>query len=278
MKAPCDMFIAGKGKRVKMSLILKRIFLVIRMRELLLGMTKGELKSRYRSAYFGFSWTLIQPLVMMITLYLVFSVVMKFNIRNYPVFLLAGLFPWTFTTSSLTSSSSSLWVFSDLVKKVYFPREVVVLSQILANGFNFAVSLVVLLVFMLFFPVKWSPWILLLPVVFLIHFSFTVGISLWGAALSVYFRDVQFLVNVSVLPWFYGTPIFYSMRMVPERFRLWLYLNPMTGIVEMYRSIFLEGVAPERVALVSSAVIAAVFFLSGAYLFGSREKNFADFV
>jgi len=242
-------------------------------------MTKGELKSRYRSAYFGFSWTLINPLIMMLTFYFLWKLgITRIDISNYPLFLLAGLFPWAFTTSSLSTGSSSLRIFANLIKKVYFPREAVPLSQVFANGFNFLVSLALLLILMLFFPVKWSPAIFFCPVILLVQFMFTVGIVLWGAMICVYFRDVQFLINAIILPWFFATPIFYPASLVPERFRNYLYINPMAGIIEMYRSVLLYGRMPEALAFESSLLIAAAFFVTGVYAFGAKEKNFADLV
>jgi len=261
--------------------VLERVRNLWARRDLLLAFARKELKVRYKRTYLGAAWAVVSPLVMMLVLYLVFTLVFKGtfrDIKNYPLHLIVALVPWTFTTVCIVGSVMSVSGNASLIKKVYFPREVLPLATILADLYHFILALVVLAFFLLIFHAPLTFYILLFPVVFLVQLIFVVGASLLVAAMNVYFHDVRYIVQASILPWFYLTPIFYPMTMVPEKYRLWLYLNPMAGVVSMYRSILVKGEMFPLPAFFSALVIGLVVLILGTVYFYRKERFFADFL
>ncbi|MFC1754924.1 ABC transporter permease [Thermoproteota archaeon] len=247
-------------------------------RELLISLSVKDFKVRYKSASLGFLWTILNPLFLMVVFSVVFSLITRIQIEKYPVFLLTGLIPWTFFTLSLSNATHSIIDNANLIKKVNFPRGVIPLSIILANLYNFLLSLSVLFVFLFFFKVNIGPQIMLLPFVILLQIIFLVGICLLTSSLNVVYRDVKFIVEAILVAWFYGTPIFYSLDMVPKKlYFIWI-LNPMTGIVSIYREILFYGRLPDLKLTCLTILIVTGIFLLGINVFKKNEPTFADLV
>jgi ABC-2 type transport system permease protein len=247
-------------------------------RELVMNLAKKDFKVRYKSATLGFLWALLNPLLLMAILSIVFSLIMKIQVEKYPVFLLTALIPWTCFSLSVTNSTTAITDNGNLIKKVFFPREIIPAAVNLANLFNFLLSLVVLFVFLLVFRVALTPTVFLLPFVILIQLTFTVGLSLITSCLHVYYRDVKYLMEALLVFWFYATPIFYPLSMVPERIMKIYMLNPMASIVTMYRNILLEGCFPDPAVLACGLGSSLVVLVIGFHVFRKLEPNFADVV
>lgn len=249
-----------------------------RYRELIYNLAVKDLKVRYKTPVLGFLWILLNPLLQMMVLSILFTFVVRIQVANYPVFILTALIPWAFFSHSLSTSTSSIVENAPLIKKVWFPREVIPVSVNLANLVNFLLSLAVLFAFLAFWGIKPTLVILLLPLVIACQLIFNIGMSLLTAALHTYYRDVRYLVDAMLMVWFYLTPIFYPITMVPERFLPIYMLNPMAGIVTLYRDVLLYGRLPDSSILLSTIVMALMALFFGILMFRKYEPSFADLV
>ncbi|MBO9394453.1 ABC transporter permease, partial [Caldilinea sp.] len=227
-------------------LIGKRIALLVHYRFLIYNLIVRDLKTRYRNSVLGFLWSLLNPLGMM----LVFTIISPLLFRdqtivNYPVFLLSGILPWNFFSASIMTGTNSVVASGHLIKKVYFPPEVLPIATILANLVNFLLALLVLFALIFIFGIPLTPWIWLLPVVILIQTTFTLGIVFFLSTLQVYYHDTLLIMDVVMLAWFFLTPVFYSASMLPTTYevfgvtlnvqRLMYILNPMASLINMHR-------------------------------------------
>lgn len=247
--------------------------------ELVYNLAKKDLKVRYKTASLGFLWAILNPLLMMIVLTVIFSIFLRIK-TDYPysVFILTGLIPWAFFNLSLSSCTNSIVDNSNLIKKVYFPREIIPVSIVLANLINFFLSIIILFLFLLSFKIKLTYFILFLPAIIVLQILFTVGISLLTSSLNVYYRDIRYIVEASLLMWFYATPVFYPVTMVPERMKPYYFLNPMAGIITSYRRILLEGQFPDFYLFIETSLITIAVLLIGYIVFKKIEPAFADLV
>lgn len=230
----------------------QRIITLYRFRELVYNLVQRELKARYKNSVLGFIWSLLNPLGMMVVFTIVFGVLMpNNNIPNYPIFLLCGLLPWNYFSASVMSGTNSIVANGNLVKKVYFHREVLPIATVLANLVNFLLALVVLFAAMIVLRMPLSPWLVLLPVVILIQTCFTLGIVFLLSTFQVFYRDTLIVLDVILLAWFFLTPVFYPISMLPTSYtilgitidvqRAMYILNPMASLINMYRDLLYWG-------------------------------------
>jgi len=224
----------------------------------------------------GFFWSLLNPLLMMLVLFFVFSVIFRIQIEHFPIFLLAGILPWHFFSIVFADSTKTIIDNANLIKKIYFPREVLIISIILSNLVNFLLSLIVLFAFLLLFHIEITFFILLLPLIILIQVFFLVGIGLISSALNVFYRDVTWIVNTLLLLWFYFTPIFYSTTMVPQRFLNLYMLNPMAALVTSYRDILLYGKPPNFIYLLITSLSSLILFFIGMKIYQRYSSVFTE--
>ncbi len=263
--------------------MIKKIKELYRRRELLINLAIQDLKARYKNAIIGFGWTLLSPLAMMIIFVLVFRLIFRIRIENYPVFLLSGLFPWIFFTGSVSEATTSIVARANLIKKTYFPREVIPISVTLAKLINFLLSLIILFAFILIYKIPFTVMILWLPILILIQLILAIGVSLIVSSLHVCYRDIRYLMEILLMFWFYATPIVYSLDMVREpllkRHLFSLYsLNPMVGVISSYHKILLYGERPDLVSLGLSLLISLIILIIGFLTFRKYERIFADMV
>jgi ABC-type polysaccharide/polyol phosphate export permease len=246
--------------------------------DLLYLLTFRELKLRYQDTIFGYLWSLVRPLLQGAVLYVVFSKIIRLEVKDYGLVLLAGLFSWTWFHTSLTLCVGSFASNGALIKKVYFPRFVLPFATVLNNGIQFGLSIPVLVILLLVagYVPSWT-WIIGIPYLVAVQGLLIMGLVLFVASLNVYFRDLEHLTEVFVgLIWFYLTPVIYPLAIVPERYQDWLLaLNPMASIVEGWRDLFLQNQVPGA-ALLPALVFAGGFALLGAFSFRSMQGGFAD--
>ena len=266
--------------------------------ELLFNMTRKELKVKYKRSVLGFLWSFVTPLIMLAVFSLVFYILSKNpNMSWFVVYLMSGLFPWLFFVNSLMQSVGSVVGNPGLVKKVYFPREVLPLGAIGANIFHFVMQMLILLTFLLIIGWHFSIYILYLPLVMLLEIVLTTGLALFISAANVYLRDVQHFTEVATMAWFWLCPIVYPIGQVMGKlggaFKLYL-CNPMTNIVEIYQYIIYNPHYYARMSYVtgqkkqpavvylsfwgiSGTIVLAVFLLVfGYHYFMRKERGFAE--
>ncbi len=246
-----------------------------------------NLKIRYKNSLLGFLWTLLNPLFMMLVFTVVFTIMLPNSaLPRFPLFVLCALLPWQFFSTSIMMSTSSILGNAHLVKKVYFPREVLPLSTVLANLVNFALALLVLFGMMVALRAPFTPWILLLPLVVLVQLIFTLGWAFFLSTATVFYRDVPMVMDVVMLAWFFLTPIFYPMSILPQSReifgmmvdvqRLAYILNPMASLVASYRVILYDGAPPAWDFFLRTAVTAMAFLLGGYLFFARLSRNIAE--
>jgi ABC-type polysaccharide/polyol phosphate export permease len=232
--------------------VLANLRQVFRYRALISSLVARELKARYRGSVLGFLWTFANPLLLLGIYTFVFTVVMPGSrggggggtrLEPYALFLLCGILPWTWFQTSLLESCTVLVAGGNLIRKVLFPAEILPIVTVLTGLVNFALSLVILAGFLLYYgrPVS-AGELVWLPVIVLVQLAFTLGLSLLVSSLTVHFRDLRDLVANLTTLWFWGTPIIYSLSQAPERFHPLLALNPLTHLMVAYQSVlFLDG-------------------------------------
>jgi lipopolysaccharide transport system permease protein len=249
-------------------------------RELLYFLTWREIKVRYKQTALGIGWAILQPLFAMLIFSLFFGRLGKLPSDGvpYPLFVFAGLVPWTFFSNALSNSSNSLVNSSHLISKIYFPRLALPLSSILSGLVDFGLAFCLLLVIMGYYRVAPSVNTLWLPLLVLLAAVTALGVGLWLSALNVEFRDIKHTLPFLTQMWMFATPIAYPSSMLPAKWRTLYGLNPMVGVVEGFRWALLgSGTRPGSMVLVSA--LAALFLLiSGAFYFRRMERTFADVV
>jgi homopolymeric O-antigen transport system permease protein len=272
--------------------VLQRLRDVAAYRELLRNLVVRDLKVRYRNSFFGFLWALGNPLLMMGVFTIVFTVLWPQDVAKFPVFILAGLLPWNFFSSSVMGSITSITGNAHIVKKVFFPREILPASLVLSNLVNFCLALVALFIVIILFQVKLTVWLLLLPLVIIVQAVFTLGVAFFLSAINVSYRDTEVIMDVVVLALFFLTPVFYPIERLPQSFvafgfdlpvqRLMYIWNPMASLIASYRSILYGsyiGGPPGPPGLdffLRTTATALVFFVAGYAFFAHRSRRFGE--
>lgn len=243
-------------------------------------MTVRHLRGQYKQSVLGYAWAFVNPLSQMIILSFVFSTIVRVPSGDagtpYPLFFFVGLIPWIFFSGALSAGTDSVVNASSLVTKVYFPREVLPTAAVLTKLVDLVFGIVILGMLMVYygeFPADTSYWF---PLLFAIHMIFALGLTLPLAALNLYFHDVRFLVGVALTLWFYLTPIIYPIDIVPDKYLILFDLNPNSLFINAYRRAILYGEDPGLEKVLLGALIAAVTFVVGYYLFKRMEPGFAD--
>ncbi len=248
-------------------------------RELLWVLVARDIKVRYKQTVLGAGWALIQPLATMLLFSLIFGRLAKIPSDGfpYPIFVFAGLLPWTFFANALSSSSNSLVGQQQLISKVYFPRLIIPLSSVGSGLIDFAISSIIMLALMIYFGVGATINLLAVPLLVLAVLFIALGVGTLLSALTVTYRDFRYIIPFMVQFWMFATPVVYPASMFPEKWQWVLYLNPMAGLIEAFRSAFL-GRAFDLGAIGISAVSALLFFIVGVFYFEKMERRFADII
>jgi len=272
----------GKG-----LIAVARLRELVQYRELVKNLVIRDLKVRYKNSVLGFLWSLLNPLMMMVIFTVVFTIMLPNNtIDRFPVFVLCALLPWNFFSSSVMTSIHSIVGNAHLIKKVYFPREVLPLSAVLANLVNFLLAMTVLFGMIFVFRTPLTVWALLLPVVVIIQLIFTLGLAFFLSTLNVFYRDTAAIMDVAMLAWFFLTPVFYPITILPhyrtlfgfalDIQRLAYILNPMASIIASYRVILYNGAPPAFDFLIRTAVTSLVLLSLGYFVFLRYSRVFAE--
>jgi lipopolysaccharide transport system permease protein len=263
-------------------------------RELIRNMVARDLKARYKNSILGYFWSLLNPLMTMLIFWLVFSVLLRNDIPMFPIFLLVGLLPWNFAVTSVSGGMRAIIDNSNLVKKVYFPREILPITVVLANLVNYLLALPVMLLVMagiqltVLHHLQFSWTFAFLPVILMIQIVFLFGVTLFLSTIAIFFRDTTHIIDIFIQLWIFLTPVFYSLEAVTQgnviAAKAVRWLNPMASLVDFYRDILygqpnnpiptpglpaLDGVFR---TLLTALVILAI----GAYVFHHNSGRFGE--
>lgn len=246
-------------------------------REMVISLVKRDLKSRYKGSVLGFLWMFLNPLLQLLVYTIVFSTIMKMGIEKFYLFLFVALVPWLFFSTCLSNGTTVVFAQQDMVRKIYFPREVLPLSFTLSQFVNMLLSFIVIFVVVAFSGVEVRTKALFcLPIVMLTEFVLSLGVTYLVSALNVYFRDLEHILGIVSMAWMYLTPILYSVEMVPKQYVQFFYLNPMTPITIAYRDILYYGQVPHLQLLAYAGVMGMVILVAGQLTFQKLQRGFAE--
>jgi len=251
-----------------------------RYRDLLWLWTAREIQVRYKQSVLGVAWAIVQPLALAGVFTLVFSLFVPVDTEGVPylIFAYVALLPWTFFSTSLGFGISSLVNNMNLVTKIYFPREILPLACIGAALIDFAIASSIFVGMLFIFDISLSIQALWVLPLLIMQIMLTIGITLIGSALLVFFRDVRFVIPLLLQIWMYATPVVYPVSQVPENLHPYYFLNPMAALIDGYRRALVMGVAPRTTALALCLGVSLFLLLLGYSLFKRLEPTYADLI
>jgi lipopolysaccharide transport system permease protein len=249
---------------------------IVEYRELIKILTISELKVKYQSSVLGFAWSLLNPLLMMLVLYLVFSNVFKAGQDQFALYLLIGIVSWRFLANWSSASMGAIVGKSSLVTKIYIPRQVLVISNVLSCFISSILEFLVLVPLLIILGAGLSYYILLFPAIHLIHFMIVYGISLILASLYVYYRDLNQIWEVLIQIGFFLSPIVYPLATVPPEYLKYYMLNPITALIQMYRDVLLYHRLPSLESTALTVAAGLILMAAGSLIFKRLERRFAE--
>lgn len=245
-------------------------------REMLYNLVKKNLRVRYKGSLLGFLWTFINPLLQLVVYSVVFTMILRVQVENYSIYLFVALIPWFFFSTAILDSTSCIISNKDLVKKIYFPRLIIPLSVATTAFMNMLFSMVIVLIALQFSSVGISIYVLFLPIIMMLQFVMVIGACFLFASFNVFFRDLEHILGIVLMSWFYLTPIIYTMDMVPERYMSLYLLNPMTPVIEAYRDVLYYKQIPQLDSLFSILGLSLVTLVIGYAVFQKLQRGFAE--
>lgn len=239
-------------------------------------MTRSDFKLRYHGSLLGVFWSFLRPMMLFAVLYVVFSVFIRFDIPHYPLYLLLGIILWNFFSEATTLSLTNLAGKAALIKKLPFPRSIIIVSATLTVFLTFLVNLVVFFIFFLFSSLPFSWTMLLAPVLIVELYLISLGTSLLISALYAKFKDIRYIWEVALQLIFWISPVIYSIEMVPQKFHFFVYLNPLTRVIQYSRESLLLGEVPNLDGMAALLLITTIIFIIGHLFFKGRAPYFAE--
>lgn len=257
--------------------MLKTIKELWNYRAMIESLVKRELRGKYAASFLGFLWTFMNPLLQLIVYTIVFSAIFHNNIDRFYLYLFIGLVPWMYFSAVFTEGANCVVNQSNLVKRIQFPRMVLPISFSTSRFIN--MLLVFIVIFLVIIVTGWgiNPVALLfLPIVFAVEYLLVTGIAMLVSCLTVYFRDLAYILGVISTLWMYATPLFYSPDIVPEAYRGYYNLNPMVSIITAFRDILYYKRIPALETLTLAIVLGLLILIIGTLLFNFLNRRFAE--
>lgn len=245
-------------------------------RELLKSNVKKEIRGKYKGSFLGVLWSFINPLLQVAVYAIVFPYIMRVQTDNYLIYLIIGIIPWTFFTTVINQGMITVRINAGIIKKVYFPREILPISVVLSGLVNFFISCIIIVLFCIFSGVGISWHIIIVPFVAILQFLFILGLVFALSAINVYIQDTEYIVQFVLNMAFYATPILYLPSVLPSLFQQILNLNPMTHILVAYRDAFMYHTLPGLKTMVILTIISVLVCFIGYKIFKKLEKKFAE--
>ena len=256
---------------------MKKITEIYQYRTMIASLIQRDLRGRYKGSALGFAWTFLNPLLQLMVYTIVFSAIMRAGIEDYYLFLFVALIPWIFFSASLTGGASCIWSQKELVKKIYFPREVLPIAHVTCQLVNMLLSFIVVFAALIVSGkgINFAVIPYLVPVI-LVEYLLALGIAFVSSSLTVYFRDLEHILGVVAMAWQFLSPVMYSVDMVPESWRTVFMINPMSSVITAYRDILYYQKAPHLNTLIVATGLGLVFLITGWCLFVKLEKHVAE--
>ena len=245
-------------------------------RELLKTSVKKEVRSKYKNSFLGVVWSFLNPLLQIMVYAVIFSLILKNKQEHYAVFLCAGIIPWTFFSIAINKSAFIIIENGNIIKKVYFPREIIPISVVTAETINFLISTIIILGFVIIGGIGINKFLFFYPIVLITQFLIILAFSFVVSGICVYFRDLQHFIGIILQLLFYAAPIVYSQDSIPSEYDWILKLNPMTYIINAYRDIFYYQKSIEVIPIISLIIIGIVACIIGYKFFNKLQKGFAE--
>lgn len=245
-------------------------------RELLKSSVKKDVGGKYKNSFLGVLWSFVNPLLQILVYAIVFPLIMRNNQPHYTLFLCSALIPWTFFSAAITRSSFTMIENGNIIKKVYFPREILPISVVTSEAVTFVISTIIIIAFAVFEGVGFSIYLLFYPLVLLVQYVLLIGISLIVSSITVFVRDLQHIIGVLMQLLFYATPIVYAASSIPENFSWILKFNPMTYMIDGYRCMFYSHTMPDVKALLMVLALGVIVCIVGYMIFNKLQKRFAE--
>lgn len=245
-------------------------------RELLKTNIKKDIGGKYKKSALGILWSFINPLLQIVVYAWVFQVILKSDIENYVVYLCCGIIPWQFFSSVVLRGAATIVDNGNIIKKVYFPREILPISVVSSECVNFCISTIIILGFVIFGGIGLSMNIFWYFLILAIQFIVSIGIAFITSSLTVYFRDLQHILGIIIQLLFYATPIAYSIKQVPENLQWIVKINPMSYLIDGYREIFYNKAMPDFYGLGIALSIGIGLCIIGFFTFKKLERRFAE--
>ena len=246
---------------------------LLNYKELLIELIKRDLRVKYRKSILGYLWSLLNPLLMMLVVSTVFSYMFRFDIVNYPLYLISGQTLFNFFSEATNMAMGSITNSASLIKKVYLPKQVFPVSRMLSSFVTFLFSLLAIVIIMIFTHVNvtWTIFLVPLPLIYILVFSTGVGLVL--SIMSTYFRDVIYLWGIFITAWMYFTPIFYPVTQLPEFAMNLMRLNPLYQMLQCFREIVIYGTFPTWRRHAACIFFAVMALSIGVYVFRKKQGN-----
>ena len=245
-------------------------------RELLKTSIKKEVRSKYKNSFLGVVWSFFNPLLQIVVYAVIFSLILKNKQEYYTIFLCCGIIPWTFFSIAVNKSAFVIIENGNIIKKVYFPREIIPISVVTSETINFLISTIIIICFVIIGGIGISKYILFYPIILIVQYLIILAISFIVSSICVYFRDLQHFIGIILQLLFYATPIVYSQNSIPTGFQWILKYNPMTYIINAYRDIFYYGQAIKIKPMMYMIFLGMVGVFLGFKLFNKLQRGFAE--
>lgn len=246
-------------------------------RELLKTNVKKEIRGKYKGSFLGVLWSFVNPLLMTLVYAIVFPFILKTDQPNYITFLVIGILPWNWFTTVISQGTFCILGNSAIIKKVYFPREILPISVVTSGLVNFLISCLIIFIFLIFSGIGFSKYMLFLPLVIVVQYTISLAIVFITSAIDVYIRDAEYIINFIVQMLFYATPILYSADMFNgTKLSFLIKLNPMATIINSYRDILFYKQMPDLKLIFLVFVISLGLLFFGYFIFKKLKKGFAE--
>ena len=246
-------------------------------RNILRSLIAKDLFGNYRNSVLGFGWHFVMPLILMTIYYVIFTAIRSNSIPDFWIYIASALFPFNFMMTNLTSGAGTIVHSSGMIKKMYFPREIIVLAKIISSFIIMLMGYVLIISIIALSGHPLNPaLLLLLPIVLLLMSLFVTGYSLLFSSITVYLRDVQYILSSISIAFFFGTPMYFTLDSITGLFSQLIWLNPFTYYVEAYHQIIYYGVIPEVKILVVCSLLPLFSIMIGYFVFSRLKRGFAE--